>query len=67
MWMEENVAVLMVKEQMGEAMRQAKAVRASRRPGTRLTTRVRLGLALVRLGRRLMGDPSPIPVLDVHR
>jgi hypothetical protein len=67
MWMEVNVAVLMAKERMGEAMRQAEAVRASRRPGTRLAPRVRLGLALVRLGRRLMGDPSPIPVPDVQR
>jgi hypothetical protein len=67
MWMCENVAVLMAKERMGEAMRHAEAVRASRRPGSQWTTRVRLGLALVRLGRWLMGEPSPVPIPDVRR
>ena len=62
MYIHEDFISLVVKERMEDAVRfveQRRAVRAASL--TRPPARVRLGLALVRLGRRIMRYPSPVP------
>jgi hypothetical protein len=54
----EDYAWLLVKERMEDAMRfaaQRRAIRAARR--ARPAARIRLGMALVRLGHWIMGSP----------
>ena len=66
MYIQEQVAVRMGKERMEDAMRSAEVRRAFRLAGApRRPVRLRLGSALIRLGRRLQGEPSSIPVAPV--
>lgn len=58
----EHTVVLMAKERMQDAVRsadQARALRLARVP--RPPARVRLGMALVRFGHWIQGQPSPGP------
>jgi len=60
MWVENHVVALMAKERMEEAMRYAERARAIYRArGKYRPMRVRLGLALVGLGQRIMGQRPP--------
>ncbi len=60
MYIHEHTAVLMAKERMEEAWRHAEQAQALRlaRPSRR-SPRVLLGIALVRLGHWIQGQPSP--------
>jgi len=66
MYIHEQIAIRMAKERMEEAVHSAEALRAlrltreSRRPA-----RVRLGSALIRLGRWLQGQRSSSPAAPV--
>lgn len=60
MYIYEDLAVMMVKERMDDARRFAEHRRALHiAHGLRPSPRVRLGMALVRFGRWLMGEASP--------
>lgn len=62
MHMLEEMMLLMAKERMEEASRYAEWRRALRlAQGPRRPARVRLGMALIRLGHWIMGHPSPAP------
>lgn len=65
MYIHEDAVMLAVKERMEDAMRLAEQRRALRaaRPGRppRRSARVRLGMALVRLGHWIMGESLPGP------
>jgi len=66
MYIHEQIAIRMVKERMEDAVRSAEVLRAlrhTRRP--RRPARIRLGSALIRLGRWLQGQPSSIPAAPV--
>jgi hypothetical protein len=57
--MDEDTVMMIVKQRMDDAMRyaeQRRALRLARAP--RPSTRVRLGMAVIRLTRWLMGDSS---------
>jgi hypothetical protein len=57
MWGYEQAALLMARERMEEAMRGAEEARAIRRARVpRPSMRITLGIALVRLGHRVMGQ-----------
>jgi hypothetical protein len=61
-YIHEDVAMLVLKERLEDAMRfaeQRRALRAARRPPP--PARVRLGMALVRFGHRIMGESMPGP------
>jgi hypothetical protein len=59
MWMAEQVALQMMRERMGEAERQAQASWGVPRTGASgRPVRRRLGLALIGLGRRLLGPTA---------
>jgi hypothetical protein len=62
MCIHEYAAVLMAKERMEDACRSAERMRLLRlaRPPRR-SRRIRLGMALVRLGHWVQGQPSPTP------
>ena len=60
MWIEDHVTALMARERTQEAMRYAEGARAIYRArGKNQPMRVRLGLALVGLGQRIMGQQPP--------
>ena len=62
MYIEDHAMLLMARERMEDAARSAeqrRVLRLARAP--RRTTRVRLGLALVRLGHWVMGQSFPTP------
>jgi hypothetical protein len=62
MHIHEDTVVLMAKERMEDALRSADRMRALRLArGPRRSTRVRLGMALVRLGHRILGGSSSSP------
>lgn len=62
MYIHEHTVVLMAKERIEGALRHAEQVRALRAAlPPRLPLRVRLGMALVRFGHWIMGQPSPAP------
>ena len=56
MHIHEQVALMMARERMQDAARVAVQARAA---GPRSSARIRLGAALIRLGRRIQGQPSP--------
>lgn len=61
MYLLEQIAIRMVKDRMEDAVRSAEVRRALRQARrTRRPVRVRLGSALIRLGRRLQGQPSTV-------
>lgn len=56
----EHTVVLMAKERMEDARRSAERVRALRLARTlRTSARIRLGMALVRFGHWIQGQPLP--------
>jgi hypothetical protein len=60
MYIHEDIVMMIVKERMDDAMRFAEHRRALRLArASRPSARVRLGMALIRLGRWLMGGSSP--------
>ena len=61
MYMDEQIILRMARERVEEALRAAQRRRALRSGRARRSTRVRLGIALVRLGHRMLGQPSPAP------
>ncbi len=62
MYIQEHTVVLMAKERMEDAVRSAEQMRALRLGrAPRRSARVRLGMALVRFGHWIMGQPSPAP------
>jgi hypothetical protein len=66
MYIHEHIAIRMAKERMEDALRSAEHLRVLRltRPPRR-PARVYLGLALIRLGRWLQGQPSSTPAAPV--
>jgi hypothetical protein len=62
MHMLEDVVLQVAKERMGDAWRHAEQMRAIRRArAPRRSARVRLGMALIRFGHWILGQPSPTP------
>jgi hypothetical protein len=62
----EHTVLLMAKERMEDAMHFAEQMRALRLARTpRRPARVRLGMALVRFGHWIMGQPSPAPQVPI--
>jgi hypothetical protein len=62
MYIHEHTVLLMAKERMEDALHFAEQMRALRLARTpRRPARVRLGMALVRFGHWIMGQPSPAP------
>lgn len=62
MYIHEHTAVLMAKERMKDAWRHAEQMQALRLARTpHRSPRVRLGMALVRLGHWIQGQSSPTP------
>jgi hypothetical protein len=60
MWIHDEIAMLMAKERMADAMGEAERARALRlSQGPPRSIRARLGGALVRLGCRLMAPSAP--------
>ena len=58
----EHTVVLMAKERMADAVRSAEQMRALYHArALRPAARVRVGMAIVRLGRWIQGHPSPAP------
>jgi hypothetical protein len=60
MYIHEYTVMMIAKQRMDDAMRYAehrRALRLAREPGP--STKVRLGMALIRVGRWLMGESSP--------
>ena len=58
--MQDDVMLLMARERIAEAEREAEIRRAVRMDRISRPAHVRLGLALVRLGHWLMADHSPL-------
>ncbi len=62
MHIDEHIMLLIAKQRIQEAERRAQQLRALRPArAPRQTTRVRLGMALVRFGHWIMGQPSAAP------
>ena len=62
MHMSEDVMLLIARERTEDAVRHAERMRALRLVrGPRLPMRIRLGKALIRLGHRIIGQPSSTP------
>ncbi len=60
MYIHEDIALMIVKERVDDARRFAEHRRALRLARTaRPSTKIRLGMALVRVGSWLMGESSP--------
>jgi hypothetical protein len=57
----EQLALQMAKERIADAVREAQRMRAIGFTGARRSARVRLGSALVRLGRWMAGQSRPVP------
>jgi len=57
----EQLALQMAKERIEDAVREAQRMQAIGFNGVRRSARVRLGNALVRLGRWMAGQSSPVP------
>ena len=62
MHIHEDIMAMMARERVEDAVRFAERMRDLRLArAPRLPTRVRLGIALIRFGHWLMGQPSPTP------
>ena len=62
MFIEDHVMLLMARERMEEASRSAEQRRVLRlAEAPHRSTRIRLGIALIRLGHWIMGQSSPTP------
>jgi hypothetical protein len=61
MHIHEQVVLRMARDRMEDAVRAAEQVRAIRSAFAPRSARVRLGSALVRLGRWIIGHPSAAP------
>ena len=66
MYIHEHIAIRMAKERMEDALRSAEQLRDLRLTKTpRWPARVYLGLALIRIGRWLQGQPTSTPAAPV--